>query len=138
MKRRSQSQRGASAVEFALVLPLLLFIVFGIIDFGWLFYVDIQVTNAAREGARWGAAKEAGSVVSEGEDRAESRLASYGLSGTASATCSLADGLEITLSSPFTPLIGAAIPFLGNILEVLWPAEITGKATFSVENGEGC
>jgi Flp pilus assembly protein TadG len=38
----------------ALLLPLLLLILFGIIIVGFMFYADIQVTNAAREGARAG------------------------------------------------------------------------------------
>ncbi len=44
--------RGAAAVEFALLLPLLLLLVFGIIDFGRAINVQITLTQAAREGAR--------------------------------------------------------------------------------------
>ncbi len=47
--------RGAAAVEFALVLPLLLLLVFGIIDFGRAYMAQISLTQAAREGARLGA-----------------------------------------------------------------------------------
>jgi Flp pilus assembly protein TadG len=47
-------QRGVAAVEFALVLPLFLTMVLGAIDWGWFFYIDQLVTNAAREGARTG------------------------------------------------------------------------------------
>ena len=47
-------QRGAAAVEFALVFPLLLMLVVGVIDWGWFFFVDQLVTNCAREGARAG------------------------------------------------------------------------------------
>lgn len=46
--------RGASAVEFALVLPLLIVFVFGIIEFGLLMYNQQVITNASREGARAG------------------------------------------------------------------------------------
>lgn len=44
--------RGAAAVEMALVLPLIVFLVFGIIDFGRMFNAQITLTEAAREGAR--------------------------------------------------------------------------------------
>ncbi len=48
----SKSERGASLVEFALVIPILLTLVMGIIEFGWLFNGWITITGAAREGAR--------------------------------------------------------------------------------------
>lgn len=54
MRRKLSSQEGASAVEFALVLPLLLLIVFGIIEFGVIMYNKAMITNASREGARRG------------------------------------------------------------------------------------
>lgn len=49
---RSGSEEGAAAVEFALVVPLLLTLLFGIIEFGFAFNAQIVVTNAAREAAR--------------------------------------------------------------------------------------
>lgn len=47
-----RGERGAELVELALVLPLLLVVIAGIIDFGLLFQRYEVVTNAAREGAR--------------------------------------------------------------------------------------
>jgi Flp pilus assembly protein TadG len=44
--------RGAAAVEFALVLPILLLLVFGIIQFGHAYQVQTSLSGAAREGAR--------------------------------------------------------------------------------------
>lgn len=49
------SHDGQNLVEFALVVPIFLLFLFGTLEFGWLLYVDHQVTNAAREGARWAA-----------------------------------------------------------------------------------
>ena len=49
-----KNQRGAAAVEFGLVLPVLLMILLGIIDYGWVFFSQLQMTNAVREGARRG------------------------------------------------------------------------------------
>jgi Flp pilus assembly protein TadG len=51
-KKLFRCQKGASAVEFALVLPLLLVFVFGIIEFGIMLYDKAIITNASREGAR--------------------------------------------------------------------------------------
>lgn len=47
-------ERGQSVLEAALVLPFLLLLVAGIVDFGGAFNQYIMVTNAAREGARYG------------------------------------------------------------------------------------
>ncbi len=57
LRKRSCSipaDRGAAAVEFALVLPLLMMLVMGGIDWGFYFFQAQVVTNAAREGARAG------------------------------------------------------------------------------------
>ena len=43
---------GAAAVEFALVLPVLILLLGGIIDFGFAFNAQISLTHAAREGVR--------------------------------------------------------------------------------------
>lgn len=49
---RWRSERGAAAVEFALVLPMLLLIMLGIIELGRAYNVQISLTHAAREAAR--------------------------------------------------------------------------------------
>ena len=52
---RSNGERGASAVEMALVAPFLIVILLGIIEFGYLFGEYNEVRHAAREGARFAA-----------------------------------------------------------------------------------
>jgi Flp pilus assembly protein TadG len=52
LKRLGRSDGGAELIEFSLTLPLLLLVVLGIIEFGFLFREYEIVTNAAREGAR--------------------------------------------------------------------------------------
>ena len=49
---------GASAVEMAIVLPLLVLLVFGIIDFGRMLNAQIEISHAAREGVRLAALTE--------------------------------------------------------------------------------
>jgi Flp pilus assembly protein TadG len=61
MKMRSRSE-GILVVELAIVLPLILLLTFGVIEYGWLFLKAQQVTNAARQGARVGATPDATNV----------------------------------------------------------------------------
>ena len=48
----SRHERGAALVEFAIILPLLLALVFGIIEFGRGYNVKVELTGGVREGAR--------------------------------------------------------------------------------------
>lgn len=49
-----KSQKGASAIEFAIILPVLVLLLFGTIEFSLLLYNQQVITNASREGARAG------------------------------------------------------------------------------------
>ena len=51
-RKRARGDRGAAAVEFALVVPLLFLLVFGMIDFGWAINRYTVLNNATREGVR--------------------------------------------------------------------------------------
>lgn len=73
-----RAERGAAAVELALLMPLLLLILFALIDFGRMFHAQVTLTQASREGARLAAlGYDLGDVVSR------SQLAATGLSGVA-------------------------------------------------------
>ncbi len=48
----ANNDRGAAAVEFALVLPILILLVGGIVDFGFALNTQVSLTHAAREGVR--------------------------------------------------------------------------------------
>ena len=50
---RPKSEKGQAMVEFALVLPILLLILCGIIDFSWVLGNQLMANNAAREAARY-------------------------------------------------------------------------------------
>ncbi len=49
---KTKDERGSSSVEFALVLPALMLVLFGIVEFGRMFMVHQMLGSAAREGAR--------------------------------------------------------------------------------------
>src|SRR5262245_17088729 len=52
-QRRTTGRRGAAAVEFALVLPVMVLIALGCVDFGRFAYDYIALKNAARAGAEY-------------------------------------------------------------------------------------
>ena len=51
---KTRGQRGAAMIEFALVLPVLLIVLLGTVEFSLLLYDKAMITNASREGARLG------------------------------------------------------------------------------------
>lgn len=51
----NSKRRGLALIELAIVLPLLLAITFGVMEYGWMFLKANQIANAARQGARVGA-----------------------------------------------------------------------------------
>jgi hypothetical protein len=78
--RRWRSEDGAQLVEFALVLPLLLLVVLGIAEFGFIFQRYEVVTNAAREGARIAV------LPGYNNDDVETRVRAYLTAGRVPAT----------------------------------------------------
>jgi hypothetical protein len=54
VKALMDDKRGTAAIEFAIILPLLVVFIFGIMEFGLVFYDKAMVTNASREAARAG------------------------------------------------------------------------------------
>jgi Flp pilus assembly protein TadG len=102
--RRWRSERGAAAVETAIVLPVLLLVIFGIIDFGRALDAKIQLTQAAREGARVAALPVAihpgASTATMVSDRV---AASTSLTGVTVATGTMPDGTAQTIYCPYSP-----------------------------------
>jgi len=106
---KARRERGAAAVEFALVLPLLLIMLFAIIDFGWVLNQQMSVTAAAREGARYYAIH---NLESGAQGVAEGRAADL-VTGTVTfsypSTCSPTvddDELTMVVKTPLTDLTG--------------------------------
>ena len=77
MRVRWKSQSGASAVEFAIVLPILVLLVFGIIEFSVAFYDKAMITNASREGARAGARAGTGGVADQRVSQVQQIVQAY-------------------------------------------------------------
>jgi hypothetical protein len=83
---RRKREKGQSLVEFALVLPLFLLVLFIIADFGVGFSRWLVITNASREGARLGTV---GATTAEVQDRAI--RTSHGLLDSSGVTVEYAD-----------------------------------------------
>jgi len=67
MREKLKNQSGASALEFAIVLPIILLLILGIIEFSFLLYNKAVITNACREGARAGIIQRLSPRVTSGE-----------------------------------------------------------------------
>jgi Flp pilus assembly protein TadG len=59
LRRPRGARQGQALVEFALVLPILILIVLGIMQFGLLFWSQITLTQVARDAGRWAATQPA-------------------------------------------------------------------------------
>jgi len=69
LKGKLRDDSGATIVEFAIVLPLVLLLIFGIIEFGLLIYNKQILTNACREGGRAGVQQAAPPGVTQSPNR---------------------------------------------------------------------
>ncbi len=90
-KANAMKQKGAQAVEFALVLPFFILILFAVLDFGILVYNKAIITNASREGARSGVVLSAASWSATAVKQTACNYARNTLisvkSGTTNTTC---------------------------------------------------
>jgi Flp pilus assembly protein TadG len=89
LTRLRRSEHGGAMVELAVVLPVLILLAIGVMDYGRVFFTSITVANAARAGAEWGAQNQANSVkTSDLENFAKLDGAEAGtLVVTSSRTC---------------------------------------------------
>jgi Flp pilus assembly protein TadG len=113
-------QRGVAAVEFVLVLPLLLMLVMGAIDWGYYFTVREIAIHAAREGARAGSL--VGNATSDGVDVANTFLTNAGF-------CS--NGADLVPGIPSTStagqLVGVQVSCTGTVLTKFFPGTVVPR-----------
>lgn len=105
---RHRTERGAAAVEFALVVPLLLIVLLAIIDFGWVFNRQLTLTQAAREGARIMAVHHEDPGAAGTAEARISSITGGGVTVTYPSTCSavLDDQVTVNVSAPLADLTG--------------------------------
>ncbi|MEA2696600.1 MAG: hypothetical protein QOI66_871 [Myxococcales bacterium] len=120
---KRDGRRGAAAVEFALVLPLFVAVLFGVIEYGWVFYQHFGVASAVRDGLRVGATVPQNAnpdPKTTAVKRTQDLLAGVGINA-ASVTInakyfgsSPSKTLTISATMPYKPLIGF-VPVPANI-----------------------
>jgi Flp pilus assembly protein TadG len=114
-----KNQKGAAVVEFAVIAPLLLVILFGIIEFSVLLFDKAMLTNASREGARAGIVFSSPTRISNAiieaavRDYCEDHLISFGAGSALNiiidpvdvASRDSGDSLSVTVRYPFRFLV---------------------------------
>jgi Flp pilus assembly protein TadG len=110
----SERETGAAAVEFALIFPLLVLLLFGIFEFGRAYNVQIQLSAAAREGVRVMAIQN-DAVAARSATRAAAPAISPALTdaeiSVVPATCSSGNTVTVTAVRPVSydiPLFGSS------------------------------
>jgi Flp pilus assembly protein TadG len=106
-------RRGAAAVEFAIVAPVFVLMVFGMIEFGRAIMVQQVITNAAREGARYAVLD--GSTSSSAKTVVNNYLSSGGVAANAATVKVMnAGGTEVepsTIGYGETVTVAISIPY---------------------------
>jgi Flp pilus assembly protein TadG len=118
LRKWIKGTRGQALVEFALILPLLILILMGIIEFGRLWMTMITLSGAAREGARWAAvtAPDHGLV----EAAANNVLDAAGL-GPGNITISgpnAQNDVAVTVEITYTVITGSILPGFSGTLQL--------------------
>jgi Flp pilus assembly protein TadG len=104
-----RSDRGAVAVEFALILPILATLLIGILEFGHVYQTQITVSNSAREAARTMAVQNS---VSAAQSAALTAAVALSPTMTSSeltispAACTAGSTAVVTIQYPFTFFTG--------------------------------
>ena len=109
---RKRGEKGASLVEFAMVAPFLILLLFGIIEFAWVFATNLDVKHGAREGARITAVNtpDTGNVDLAAEICSRMELVgsntATSITWASDLTPAVGEGVTVTVSTPLTTLTG--------------------------------
>jgi len=118
-RKRSSDESGAAAVEFALILPVLILMILGMIEFSRAYNVQISLSNAAREGARVMAIHDDPALARSSAIAAAPSLNPALTSGEISvspASCTSGQTVTVTINHSLTLItdyFGVSIPMTG-------------------------
>lgn len=126
---RRDGERGAAAVEFALIVLPFLVLVFALVDLGWIFNQQLAVTTAAREAIRVYTVEQQGgnsSAIGDAEGRAGELVGStLAFTWTQCSTSVANEDASVVVSTPLTDLTG-------------WVASIAPGATLTATGTMRC
>jgi Flp pilus assembly protein TadG len=125
---KNKGRRGAALVESAIVMPLVILLVFGVIEYGWMFLKSQEICNAARGGARAGIrfGANAGTVTSA----VTTAMTNAGMSGSG-YTVTLTPSDPTTLSPGQSLTVQVSVPYanIGAINIALIPTPTNLRAS---------
>ncbi|MEO8324658.1 MAG: TadE/TadG family type IV pilus assembly protein [Nitrospirota bacterium] len=127
-QKLKQSERGSTAIEFALILPILSFLVFGAIDFGRMLWFKEVLVNATRVGVRQGTLFASGNGQTEIEAAITASLAAGGVDP--SGLTVVANGIGSLQGQPLN--VVSTIPWNYFVIDKLIPAISTPNLQASV------
>jgi Flp pilus assembly protein TadG len=128
VQKLRQSERGSTAIEFALILPILASLAFGAIDFGRMLWFKEVLVNATRVGARQGTLFASGNGQTEIEAAVAASLAAGGVDP--SGLTLVANGVGSPQGQPLN--VVATIPWNYFVIDKLIPAISTPNLQASV------
>ena len=146
---RGSGERGAAIVEFGIVAPLLLMMLFGVVEFGLLFGKKLDVSQGAREGARLAAVNYQATTGSTGAAQATEIVAATcqrmevatntTVTIDTSAGTAVGDLVTFTIESPAEPVTGVFDPWLSSrTLTSVVDVRLEQAATFAATVKEAC
>lgn len=106
-----KKEKGQAMVEFALVLPILLLLLCGICEFGWIFSHQILANNACREAVRYAAVHYRDDGLPAVELQTASIVGNYSDTFTAQVTVPRSEEIEVNLTGE-VPLLTPFFTFL--------------------------
>lgn len=123
-------QRGHALIEMGLTLPILLVLIIGTLDLGRAVYAQNIISNAAREGARYGTTPPI--VLTDVEAKAASLITGLDMDEVSIvADQPGASTIRVTVTYTFT----AVTPMVGNLIGENGTTTLTGISTMTVEGG---
>lgn len=128
LSRLAKSEQGATAVEFALILPILAALIFGMIDFGRLMWQQEVLVNATREGARQGILFGSGNGPTEIEATVSQAVSDGGLD--ASGLTVSVTGVGAGVGNPLA--VTSNLPFQFIVADKLIPGVTTNTLSASI------